>query len=105
VGINPDDASTDAKYQAEELAGVTSVKARLDAVIFDDGTLVGPDRHNLPEKFVPDVEDHQSLYRSILTSLHAGESAENSTTDLRQRGSRNSTNRQKEIPRRTTSTL
>jgi hypothetical protein len=76
VGINPDDASTDAKYQAEDLAGVTSVKARLDAVIFDDGTLVGPDRHNLPEKFVPDVENHQSLYRSLLSSLHAGESAE-----------------------------
>jgi hypothetical protein len=30
----------------------------------------------LPEKFVPDVEDHQSLYRSILASLHAGEPGE-----------------------------
>ena len=76
VGNHPEDASTDAKYQAEDLAGVTAVKAHLDAVIFDDGTLVGPDRHNLPGKFVPDVEDHQSLYRSILASLHAGEPAE-----------------------------
>jgi hypothetical protein len=76
LGMHPDDASTDAKYQAEDLAGVTAVKAHLDAVIFDDGTLVGPDRNNLPEKFVPDVEVHQSLYRSILASLHAGEPAE-----------------------------
>jgi hypothetical protein len=76
VGNQPDDASTDAKYQAEDLAGVTAVKAHLDAVIFDDGTLIGPDRNNLPEKFVPDVEDHQSLYRSILASLQAGEPAE-----------------------------
>ena len=76
VGIHPDDASTDAKHQAEELAGVTAVKAHLDAVIFDDGTLVGPDSHNLSGKFVANVEDHQSLYRSILASLQAGESAE-----------------------------
>jgi hypothetical protein len=76
VGNHPDDASTDAKYQAGELAGVTSVRARLDAVIFDDGTLIGPDRHNLSGKFVPYVEEHQSLYRSILASLQAGEPAE-----------------------------
>jgi hypothetical protein len=75
VGFHPDDAWTDAKYQAEDLAGVTAVKARLDAVIFDDGTLVGPDRNNLPGKFFPYVEDHQSLYRSILNSLQAGEPA------------------------------
>jgi len=76
VGIHPDDASTDAKYQAEDLAGVAAVKAHLDAVIFDDGTLVGPDRNNLSGKFVPYVEDHQSLYRSILASLRAGEPSE-----------------------------
>jgi hypothetical protein len=70
------DFSETAKHQAEDLAGVTAVKAHLDAVIFDDGTLIGPDRNDLPEKFVPDVEDHQSLYRSILASLHAGEPAE-----------------------------
>ena len=70
------DFSETAKYQAEDLAGVTAVKAHLDAVIFDDGTIIGPDRHNLPEKFVPNVEDHQSLYHSILASLQAGEPAE-----------------------------
>jgi hypothetical protein len=85
VGIDPDDASTDAKYQAEDLARVTSVKARIDAVIFDDGTLVGPDRHNLSEKFAPNVEDHQSLYRSILASLHTGESAEKLYDSLEQK--------------------
>jgi hypothetical protein len=76
VGIHPDDASTDAKYQAEDLAGVTAVSAHLDAVIFDDGTIDGPDRFNLSGKFVPYVEYHQSLYRSILASLRGGESAE-----------------------------
>jgi hypothetical protein len=85
VGIHPDDASSDAKYQAEDLAGVTVVKAHLDAVIFDDGTLVGPDRHNLLGKFVPYVEDHQSLYRSILASLRAGESAEKLYDSLEQK--------------------
>jgi hypothetical protein len=76
VGIHPDDAYTDARYQTEDFAGVTSVKARLAAVIFDDGTLVGPDRNNLSGKFVAYVEDYQSLCRSISASLHAGESAE-----------------------------
>ena len=85
VGIHPDDASTDAKYQAEDLTGVTAVKAHLDAVIFDDGTLIGPDRNNLPEKFVPYVEDHQSLYRSILASLQAGEPAEKLYDSLEQK--------------------
>jgi hypothetical protein len=85
VGIHSDDASTDAKYQAEDLAGVTAVKARLDAVIFDDGTLVGPNRHNLPGKFVPEVEDHQALYRSILAALQAGESAEKLYDSLEQK--------------------
>jgi hypothetical protein len=59
VGMHPDDASTDAKYQAEDLAGVTAVRGRL--VIFDDGTLLGPDHNNLSGKFAPYVEDHQSL--------------------------------------------
>jgi len=85
VGIHPDDASTDAKYQAEDLTGVTAVKAHLDAVIFDNGTLIGPDRNNLPEKFVPYVEDHQSLYRSILASLQAGEPAEKLYDSLEQK--------------------
>lgn len=85
VGNHPDDASTDAKYQAEDLAGVTSVKAHLDAVIFDDGTIVGPDRHDLSGKFVPYVEDHQSLYRTILASLHAGEPAEKLYDSLEQK--------------------
>jgi|GEM_PF-2592204 len=84
VGNHPDDASTEAKYQTQDLAGVTAIKARLDAVVFDDGTLVGPDRHNLSGTFIPYVEDHQSLYRSILTSLHAGESAEKLYDSLEQ---------------------
>ena len=85
VGMNSDDASTDAKYQAVDLAGVAAVKAHLDAVIFDDGTLAGPDRFNLSGKFVPYVEDHQLLYRSILASLHAGESAEKLYDSLEQK--------------------
>jgi hypothetical protein len=76
VGFHPDDASTDAKYQAEDLAGVRGVKAHLDAVIFDDGTLVGSDRHNLSGTFLSWVEDYQSLYQGILASLRAGESAQ-----------------------------
>lgn len=70
------DFSETAKSQKRELSDVIAVRAHLDAVIFDDGTLVGPDRHDLRGKFVLYVEDHQALYRSILASLHAGESGE-----------------------------
>lgn len=85
VGVHPDDALTDAKNQAADLTGVTVVKARLDAVIFDDGTLLGQDRFNLSAKFAPYVEDHQSLYRSILASLKAGESSEKLYETLEQK--------------------
>lgn len=70
------DFSETAKNQRIELSGVTAVRAHLDAVIFDDGTLVGPNRNNLSGKFVPYVEEYQALYRSILASLRAGEPAE-----------------------------
>ena len=79
------DFSETAKFQAEDLAGVTAVKARLDAVIFDDGTLEGPDRYDLAGRFVPYVEDHQSLYRSILASLQAGEAGETLYDSLEQK--------------------
>jgi hypothetical protein len=70
------DFSETAKNQRRELSGVIAVRAHLDAVIFDDGTIVGQDRHDLSGRFVPYVENHPSLYRSILASLHAGESGE-----------------------------
>jgi hypothetical protein len=79
------DFSETAKNQAEDLAGVTAVKANIDAVIFDDGTLVGPDRHDLQGKFASYVEDHQVLYRSISASLQAGESAEKLYDNLEQK--------------------
>jgi hypothetical protein len=79
------DFSNTAKYQAEDLTGVTAVKARLDAVIFDDGTLVGPDRNDLQRKFDSNVEDHQAVYHSISASLKAGESAEKLYDDLEQK--------------------
>jgi hypothetical protein len=69
------DFSETAKAQERELSGVRAVRAHLDAIIFDDGTLVGPDRNDLPSKFAPYLEDYQSLYRNILASLQAGEHA------------------------------
>ena len=79
------DFTETASNQKKELSGVIAVRAHLDAIIFDDGTLVGPDRNHLSEKFIPNVQDHQELYRSILASLHSGESAEKLYDSLEQK--------------------
>jgi hypothetical protein len=48
---------------AAALGGVSSLAIELDAVIFEDGTLLGPDRSQLAENFIEFVHAKQSLYR------------------------------------------
>jgi hypothetical protein len=61
-----------AKRQAEEIGEVKSVKAGLDAVIFDDGEIVGPDNHRLAPSFAQYVNAYQILYRQIVTAARSG---------------------------------
>jgi hypothetical protein len=62
------------RNQAQMYAGVTKVEIELDAVIFDDGTLVGPDAGNLQEHFAAYVDEKQKLFRSVVSGLDSGRS-------------------------------
>jgi hypothetical protein len=59
--------------EAQRLMNVQSVDMALDAVIFDDGALLGPDQARLAEHFIEFVRAKQSLYRDIVVGLENGE--------------------------------
>jgi hypothetical protein len=59
--------------EAHRLINVNSVEIALDAVIFDDGALLGPDQSRLAEHFIEFVRAKQSLYRDIVVGLENGE--------------------------------
>lgn len=56
-----------------KLGDVQTLRVGLDAVIFDDGTLLGPDRSHLAEHFIEFVKAKQTLYRDVLVGLETGE--------------------------------
>jgi hypothetical protein len=62
------------RNMARMYADVTKLEIGLDAVIFDDGTLVGPNTGNLHEDFAAYVEAKQKLFRSVVVGLDAGQS-------------------------------
>jgi hypothetical protein len=59
--------------ESEQLMNVKSVEIALDAVIFDDGMMLGPDQSRLAEHFIEFVHAKQSLYRDIVVGLENGE--------------------------------
>jgi hypothetical protein len=59
--------------ESEQLMNVKSVEIALDAVIFDDGMMLGPDQWRLAEHFIEFVRAKQSLYRDIVVGLENGE--------------------------------
>ncbi len=65
-----------ARNQAKTYADVTALEVELDAVIFDDGVLVGPDHGNLQASFAAYLEAKQKLFREIVAGLDAGQSME-----------------------------
>jgi len=72
----PEYAST---YRDYGLAAVThlgvaaSLRVALDAVVFDDGAMLGRDRSRLAEHFIEFVHAKQSLYREIVVGLETGD--------------------------------
>jgi len=72
----PEHVNTYRDYGLEEAHRLTNVKSleiALDAAIFDDGAMLGPDRSRLAEHFIEFVRAKQSLYRDIVAGLETGE--------------------------------
>jgi hypothetical protein len=72
------------RQAAEHLGEVKNLRIALDAVIFDDGMLLGPDESHLAEHFIAFVHAKQSLYRDIVVGLENGEGTEDVFAPLRQ---------------------
>jgi hypothetical protein len=56
-----------------EHAGATDLRIGLDAVIFEDGQLLGPDESHLGDHFAAYVNAKQELYRGLVAGLDAGQ--------------------------------
>lgn len=65
-----------AHTQATESADAVVVDITLDAVIFDDGRLEGPDGSNLEHDFLLYFNAKQSIFRQIVASLANGNNVE-----------------------------
>ena len=58
----------------ERFVNATEVRISLDAVIVDDGELIGPDESQLGDHFAAYVKAKQDIYRSLVQSLDSGQS-------------------------------
>jgi len=54
------------------LADAETIEITLDAAIFSDGQLVGPDHSNLEQSFMAEFESKQKFFRQIVADLDAG---------------------------------
>lgn len=50
------------------------IRVTLDAVIFEDGELIGPDKSDLGDHFAAYVKAKEDVYRSLVQSLDSGQS-------------------------------
>jgi hypothetical protein len=57
-------------------AEVTEVQVGFDAVIFDNGELIGPNKAHLDESFLTYLHANENWYRSVLEALDAGKSVD-----------------------------
>jgi hypothetical protein len=69
--------------QLGAFAAVTALAIELDAVIFEDGLLLGPDRSLMAEHFIEYVHAKQTIYRGIVVGLESGENADQLLSPLR----------------------
>ena len=69
---------------AELLGDVISLHIALDAVIFDDGSLLGPDESRLAEHFIAYVRAKQLRYRALVVGLETGNLGDDVFAPLRQ---------------------
>ena len=62
--------------EALESKNIKGIEIALDAVIFDDGLLIGPDNYSLSASFAAHLKANQELYRAIAGRLEQGSSVE-----------------------------
>jgi len=68
----------------EQLGEVKSLHIALDAVIFDDGTMLGPDESHLAEQFIAYVQAKQLRYRDVVVGLETGRVGDDVFAPLRE---------------------
>lgn len=66
-----------------KLGPVKHLRIALDAVIFDDGVLLGPNDSQLAEHFIAFVQAKQKLYRDIIVALELGSGKDDVFAPLR----------------------
>jgi hypothetical protein len=62
--------------EALDYKNIKGVEVVLDAVIFDDGLLIGPDNYSLSASFAAHLKAKQELYRAIAGRIDQGSSVE-----------------------------
>jgi hypothetical protein len=62
--------------QEEDLLHVTHIRISFDAVLFDDGSFIGPDRAELRRSFEVYLDEQQALYHKFAQALDTGTSLE-----------------------------
>jgi hypothetical protein len=67
-----------------QLGEVKSLRIALDAVIFDDGWMLGPDESRLAEHFIAYVRAKQLRYRDLVVGLETGRLGDDVFAPLRQ---------------------
>jgi hypothetical protein len=61
-----------ASDQKQEVATTEQIEINLDAALFSDGLLVGPNRTGFDQEFMTYFEEKQNLYREIVSDLDSG---------------------------------
>ena len=72
-----------ALHTAMRLGDVKHLEIALDAVIFEDGVILGPDKSRLAEHFIEFVHAKQALYRDIVLGLENGDVTDDVLSPLR----------------------
>lgn len=61
-----------AETQKQEVAAAEQIEINLDAAIFSDGLLVGPNRTDFDKEFMAYLEAKQKFFRQIVSDLDSG---------------------------------
>jgi hypothetical protein len=69
---------------ALRLGEVKQLRIALDAVIFEDGAMLGRDESRLAEHFIAFVHAKQSIYRDVVVGLESGDAREDVIAPLRE---------------------
>jgi len=69
---------------AMRLGELQGLRIALDAVIFEDGGMLGPDESHLAEHFIEFVHAKQSLYRDVVVGLENGDVRDDVFAPLRE---------------------